>query len=76
MLEEKDLTDCDSVNDACCYCYFDEKECEREISGATSSTLCDLLTSKLLSYYPLIDFLQQNIVVESDDSALAYTDLS
>lgn len=76
MLEEKDLTDCDSVNDACCYCYFDEKECECEISGATSSTLCDLLTSKLLSYYPLIDFLQQNIVVESDDSALAYTDLS
>ena len=37
---------------------------------------CDVLTGKLLSYYPLIDFFQQNIVVESDDSALAYTDLS
>ena len=35
----KTCTDCDSVNDACCHCYFDEKECEREISGATSSTM-------------------------------------
>ena len=54
-------------NRSCMFVIFDEKEGRHEI---WSYFICDLLTGKHVSYHPLINFLQHNVVV--DVIALAY----